>query len=222
MSRGLGNKQNSYVYIDDFIFSGGRVTQDLIPWLESLTENSELTIGLIGWYKSGQYQASKKISSKIEQIKQAKRITIKLHFVYMDNYWILENTKFNRNFSENLWPTESLINNNDLIENKLEGVTYRTFFGEQRVFRNQSERDFFEYISLKYGFKIIEKSQYPNIKTRALGNHFYDYGFGGLVFNYRNCPNNVPLIFWWGSTNPYDPISAHWYPLMQRRTYQNG
>lgn len=219
LNRELKTRKNSYIYVDDFIFSGGRVTQDLIPWLESLEENSELIIGLIGWYKTGQYQVSKRISSKIEEIKKDKKITITFNFIYMADHWILENTKFYRNFSENLWPTENLMNNKDLIENKLEGVTYRTFFGNQRVFQNERERNFFEYICLKYGFKIRAKALSPNMKTRALGNHFFDYGFGGLVFNYRNCPNNTPLIFWWGSTNPNDAMSTHWYPLMQRRIY---
>ena len=54
-------------------------------------------------------------------------------------------------------------------------------------------------------------------KWKPLGiSSFPGFGFGALLFSYRNCPNNTPLAFWWGDWNG----NSTWYPLFQRKTYQ--
>ncbi|BCU63540.1 hypothetical protein F941_03036 [Acinetobacter bouvetii DSM 14964 = CIP 107468] len=218
----LNIRNNQYLYIDDYIFSGGRVVQDVVPWLDRLSVDSHLYIAVIGWYKSGQYRIEQNLNRKIEEIKKIKKINITYSFIYKDAKWLLENTKFYRNYSENLWPKEILFDRPDLSTRKIDNVTYRAIFEPQKMFLNESDREFFEYISLKYGYLIMDKIQTINTRTRPLGSHFYDYGFGGLVFNYRNCPNNTPLIFWWGSIDLCHPMSSQWYPLMPRRTYSHG
>jgi hypothetical protein len=215
-------KDNSYLYIDDYIFSGGRVIQDILPWLDTLSVDSHLYIAVIGWYTSGKFRVNQALNKKIEEIAQLKNINISYSFIYNEDKWLLQNTKFYRNYSENLWPTEMLFNRHDLLNRKIENVTYRSIFKPQKMFLSEGDRDFFEYISLKYGYLIMDKVRTINNRTRPLGSHFYDYGFGGLVFNYRNCPNNTPLIFWWGSNDSNDPMSNQWYPLMPRRIYNNG
>jgi len=41
-------------------------------------------------------------------------------------------------------------------------------------------------------------------------------GFGAMVLTYRNCPNNTPLVLWWGDWDN----NVIWTPLFQRKTYE--
>lgn len=219
--KNLAYRDNCYVYLDDFIFTGGRVSQDILPWLDSLEKSTNLTIITIGWYTSGKYQLDCKIEEKIKKLAQQKGVILEYNYIYMTDSWILENRKFYRNNSENIWPIETTFNFIDLQNRKIENFPYRVIYRQQKVFKNQNDRDFFERICLKYGYDILDKCRTIGPKTKPLGNHFFDYGFGGLVFNYRNCPNNVPLIFWHGSNQNNHPLRHQWYPLMPRHTYSS-
>ncbi|HHP2331333.1 hypothetical protein M3A11_13200, partial [Klebsiella pneumoniae] len=141
---------------------------------------------------------------------------------------IYENKFIMRNQSDVFWPKEENVN----IPNNLDPIRFistapqgqapgRTGFAASYVFENGNDRDRFEKILCEKGFYIISLCNNPAASMKPLGYKTYrGLGFGGTIFTYRNCPNNTPLVFWWGNPNMEDwnPLSK-WYPLMMRKTY---
>lgn len=216
---GYAYNPNVFIYLDDFLFSGGRVYSDLSNYLSMIQEDKNIIIALMGAFSYSLWNSKKKIKSKIENLYSEKKIEVTVKWKVDFEF---ENRLSKLNSSDVLWPMQGTLNSPELNIYKLEKFNYRSGFIQSLMFSNNNDRIFLERVCLKYGYRIIERCTNVHSTTRPLGNSFYNYGFGGLIFNYRNCPNNTPLIFWWGSTNPFDPMNAHWYPLMQRRTYQNG
>ena len=91
---------------------------------------------------------------------------------------------------------------------------------EHGVFSSEEGRQLLERELLLAGMRIRLLSREPYPMMRPLGFSPFGLGFGSTIVTYRNCPNNTPLALWWG-----DPLAdaahpfAHWYPLVQRRTY---
>ncbi|MFG0587651.1 hypothetical protein ACF8D3_06425 [Acinetobacter sp. YQ_14] len=213
----LTYSSDSFIYIDDFVFSGGRLFNDLSNWIPLQRKSNIIFVAVMGqhtniWIKKNLLQ------SKIYKTNQIKGINSSLIFLKCVE---LENRLFKKNESGILWPMISFFQNEAYAPYMEPKFIYRDGFiaTSNNFFKNNEDRVKFENICLKYGFQIIQRCQNPNATTKPLGNSFFGYGFGGLVFNYRNCPNNTPLIFWWGSSNPSDPMYNQWHPLMPRRTY---
>lgn len=208
-----------FIYLDDFMFSGGRVFSDLSNYFSRIQENNHIIISLMGAFSYSLWNCRNKIQTKINELYSNKQVYVKIDWKI---YTEFENRLSKNYCSDILWPMEGTLNLPDLNLYKLDGFNYRSGFSKSRLFLNNDDRLFLEKICLKYGYKIIERCTNVHTTTRPLGNSFYNYGFGGLIFNYRNCPNNVPLIFWWGSNNQENPMFQQWYPLIPRRGYNNG
>lgn len=212
---------NNFIYLDDFMFSGGRVFTDISNFIPLVQKNITLLVVVVGWHRSGQWTQSQKINEKIKNHQKLNGVAINIEWLSLPQAR-MENRLTYMNQSDVLWPMEKTLDLPELSNRKIQGFKYRTGFIQGQVFDNHEDRIFLEKICLKYGFQIIDKCISLNRTTRPLGNSSFDFGFGGLVFNYRNCPNNTPLIFWWGSNDPCSPMSHQWYPLMPRRTYNHG
>ncbi len=211
--------QDRVIYLDDFIFSGGRIYQDLTNWIPRKEKSHKIYVGVIGCHSST-WQTKKKLKNKIFDNNQKNNLNSSLIFLDCTE---LENKLSKRNESDVLWPMQKIFQTEEYKKYEVPNFKYRDGFIETpyNLFKNNDERVRFENICLKYGFKIIERCKATNSTTKPLGNcHFDGYGFGGLIFNYRNCPNNTPLIFWWGSGDINKlHLYNQWHPLMPRTVY---
>lgn len=209
--------QDTVIYLDDFIFSGGRIYQDLTNWIPRQVKSHRIYVAVIG-YHSGIWKKKKELQNKIQENNQKNNLNSKL--IFLESFE-LENRVFKKNESDVLWPMIKFFQDNEYQRYLDPKFNHRDGFIDTsyNLFDTNAERVKFENICLKYGFKIIERCEKINKTTKPLGNSYFGYGFGGLVFNYRNCPNNTPLIFWWGSGDISKPVYNQWYPLMPRNVY---
>jgi len=216
----VGKDSNEYIYIDDFIFSGNRLHTDMEDWIGSYApDNCRVCIITIGWFSYGQWNTENRL--KALATKHGKNI--KFVFVSFEEFR-LENRLYRKDYSEAFWPT-NIITNVDGYEEWLEAENfipkYRISNGIKNEVFSKSRREEYERIIFKYGLTIMGFSSQNSFVVKPLGySTFRGFGFGSTVFSYRNCPNNNPLVFWWGdpsasSSHPF----RKWYPLLQRKTY---
>jgi hypothetical protein len=214
-----GKRNEVFVYLDDAIFSGGRVGGDLAVWIKTKAPKSAtVRILVIGTYTLGEYQLKKRL---IQIAKEAEKdISFEIWAALR-----LENRKYHKNQSEVLWPKQ--IARDDAVERYLNRdhrfpFEPRSIDGKlaHPIFSGPEGRALLESEMLKAGAKIREFSQNPNEIVRPLGFGAFGLGFGSTFITYRNCPNNCPLAWWWGDPNASrnHPFSK-WYPLVQRKTY---
>ncbi|ENT6810372.1 hypothetical protein ACFD7O_004459 [Vibrio vulnificus] len=213
-------ESSEYLYIDDFIFSGGRVYSDLSFWLrDTMPDNCRICIVTIGWYLYGQYSLNKRLKTLIDEL----GLNVVVEFrSFKDRR--LENRLYRKDYSEVFWPTscvEEVPEICEYIEEHDYEPKYRVENGVKNQVFSRPRREEYEKIILKYGLKILGFSNQNKSVVKPLGYHqFNEFGFGSTIFSFRNCPNNNPLVFWWGDPEAPDwhPFSK-WYPLLQRDTY---
>ena len=212
----------AYVYLDDAVFTGNRVKQDIKKWVEAdAPANAKIHVVTILQSTLGRWYAEKEIRKEAEAVQ--KNIDIK--------WWHeieLENRRLYRNASSVLWPV-SIPDDPDVKTYVEQEEKYpfkpRMPLGRSTndIFSSEQGRQLLEREMLVAGIKI--RSFYPNPKPilRPLGFGPFGLGFGATVFTFHNCPNNCPLAFWWGDP---DADSGHhlskWYPLLPRKTYPSG
>ena len=206
-----GGNGGSFLYLDDGIFSGNRIRNDLVTWIESNAPTvADVHVAVIVLHHGGQYYAA-------EYIKKAARNANKKINI---NWWRcvgIEDRKTYINISEVLRPA-------GLPSDKLAKAYVKMLekaghppvlretgkMGKSNIFSSETGRDLLEQQLLRAGLQIKEIC--PNLKEnhRPLGySVLKTLGFGSLVVTFRNCPNNCPLAFW-----ADDP----WYPLFPRKT----
>ncbi|MCW5212427.1 hypothetical protein VU04_05915 [Desulfobulbus sp. TB] len=211
-----GRDGGDYIYLDDVLFSGKRVGNDLEQWIvKHAPQAAKVHVIVVVLHKGGSYFATRKLEGVIKE--SGKEIKV--------IYWRaleIENRKYYKNSSGVLWPTE--------IPNVAEVQDYMALPSkypfEPRLaggavadpFSSEQGRQVLESEFLIAGAKIRSLSENPKASMRPLGFSPFGIGFGSMIVTYRNCPNNCPLALWWG-----DPEAAsgalHWYPLLPRKTY---
>lgn len=205
-----------FIHLDDFLFTGNRLKTDLIDWLKTVPKDSSLDIIYIAYYKNGQYHVKQELDKNNQN-------NIKIKFWRLAE---LENNPNCQNVSEVLWPNEKCLTNSDIVEYLKTQGKYRLRDISQianshcgkSIFSSETNRAILEKEFTLAGLNIISKiNEMDRKKWKPLGiSSFPGFGFGALLFSYRNCPNNTPLAFWWGDWNG----NSTWYPLFQRKTYQ--
>jgi len=209
--------KNNFIYIDDILFTGNRLFQDIKNYFNNTTNRCRIDIIYIGYYKQGQYYYSNQLKTNFTNID--------FHFWRLLE---LENNTNCQNQSCILWPTEDIKGNllvDTFLDNYKENdqMIYRDltqskgfYCIEHNVFTNEINRQILEKEFTLAGLQIINKIGGFQSGWKPLGfSPFKNLGFGSLVISYRNCPNNAPLCLWWGDWNN-NPV---WYPLFQRKTY---
>lgn len=215
-----GRPGGAFIYLDDVIFSGGRVTTDLSAWLQnSAPPNSVIHVIVMGTHRLGEWQSE----NRINEAAKAAGKTIELHI------WAairLENRMKYRNSSDVLWP--ATVPDDPALAAYLaqQGrfpLELRQPGGkpEIEIFSSDEGRQLLEREFLMAGVRIRGFCQNPSAIMRPLGFSGFGVGFGSTIVTYRNCPNNAPLALWWGDPDAHrnHPFSK-WYPLLQRRTYE--
>lgn len=81
---------------------------------------------------------------------------------------------------------------------------YRNEISPEKFYSSIENRKRLELIFLKKGVEILNSSNVTKTNIRPLGFSlpaYKDFGFGALVFTWRNIANNTPLVFWYDSKN---------------------
>ncbi|MEQ5239520.1 phosphoribosyltransferase-like protein [Proteus terrae] len=215
--------KDKFIYQDDVIFTGDRVCRDLEEWINN-TAPHKCSLLIVSLY--AHTSALYNIENKLTNIINTSGKSISLSLVCAGRTY--ENKFIMRNQSDVFWPKEE----NVIIPDNLDPIRFtstapqgqapgRTGFAVSYVFRDENDRDRFEKILCAKGFYIISLCNNSAASMKPLGYKTYrGLGFGGTIFTYRNCPNNTPLVFWWGNPDmdERNPLSK-WYPLMMRKTY---
>lgn len=203
---GCGSAGGPYVYLDDAVFTGNRVRNDVLAWLPSAPSPATLHVIVIAdhqgaWFARKQIDEACKAAGKVLHIKWWRAVEF-------------ENRKSYAVDADVLWPKS--IPADQSVQNYIQSFKYTptlrtgTSLGRAKIFASDPGRNLLEQELLKAGVQIRLNSPHLNEYQRPLGNMVLEaLGFGSTVVTFRNCPNNCPLAFWAG-----DP----WYPLFPRKT----
>jgi hypothetical protein len=203
-----GGVPSSYLYLDDGIFSGGRVLSDLSRWIRTdAPHDARVEIVSMALHLGGKWYAQERLQAVAQQAGK----TVSLHWWSGVN---VENRQTYTNSSDVLRPTE--LPNDERVLEYAAGLEFPVRLrtgsqvGRQAFFSSGDGRHLLEQELLKAGVRIRDMCPYLNEYQRPLGNWVLQtLGFGSMIVTFRNCPNNAPLALWAG-----DP----WYPLLPRRT----
>lgn len=208
-----GSDAGPFVYIDDGLFGGGRVLQDLTSWIErKAPAEFELRIVVSVLHTLGQYYVDKKITELKAKTKKKFKVS----------YWRIheiENRRYYKNASDVLWPTaipagpaaEAYVRYMTEEEPRYK-VELRTpgSVGGKKFFSSDKARILLEQQFLTAGFEVRRRCPRLSETIRPLGATLLKtFGFGSTVVTFRNCANNCPPCLWAG-----DP----WVPLFPRST----
>lgn len=196
-----------YLYLDDGIFTGSRVINDLSNWIQNhAPQKAKVHVVIMAAHKGGQWHANTKIN---EAIKGAKK-EIQINWCYCME---VEDRKSYTNATDVLRPVR--LPDEKLVQNYVESMRHTQILripgkvGFNRFFSSEKGRHLLEQEFLKAGVRIRSMCPYLNVYQRPLGNMVLEtLGFGSMIVTHRNCPNNSPLALWAG--NP-------WYPLFPRK-----
>lgn len=203
-----GSPGGEFIYLDDAIFTGNRVIQDLTRWTsEAAPAKATLHIMTFALYRGGEYW----IDQNAARWKSGKEIDYS--YLVIDRF-DFENRRYRRNQSDVLWPTAEIYSAEGFEPRYPVRDSSRGFSSEEG--RRLLEREF-----LNAGIKIQGFAQNPNPVLKPLGFYRFNPGFGALFVTWRNCPNNCPLALWYGEPERYPPSHplGRWYPLFSRKAY---
>ena len=206
----------TFVYLDDLSFSGNQIRNDLSRWVEKNDIRvSSVHVIVMAIHTQGQYYAKRQLLKLFNPRK------IRL------NFWASfrpENSPLNIKDAEVMWPTHLP---DDPLVKKWEAsfAAGEQYFNPRppgglastKLFTSEKAREIVEQEFLKKGAYIYSLPQNPTRQMRPLGySALRTPGFGATVATYRNCPNNAPLVMWWGNPKGNHPLNQ-WTPLLQRR-----
>lgn len=212
-----GAQGGDFIYLDDLIFSGNRVGNDLTDWIVNHAPvSARIQVIVAAIHSSGDYFLKKK---KLGDVIKTSGKSIEI------NYWRaldIENSKYYRNKSGVLWPIS--IPDTEAV-NKYMRIPSKYPFEPRQAnpiavwpFSSELGRQILEREFFIAGANIIAKCDNPKPSMRPLGFSPFGIGFGSMISTYRNCPNNCPLALWWGNSEATSG-ALQWYPLLPRKTY---
>lgn len=211
-----GKPGGDYIYLDDVIFSGNRVGNDLEQWIvNDAPQTAKVHVIVAALHSGGSYLATRKLEGVIKQ--SGKKINI--------TSWRaleIENRKAYKNKSGVLWPTAvpdvPVVRAYMALPSKYPFEPRQAIGAVVAPFSSEEGRQVLETEFLIAGAKIRALSENPKASMRPLGFSAFGLGFGSMIATYRNCPNNCPLALWWGDPEATSG-ALHWYPLLPRKTY---
>ena len=221
-----------YVYVDDGIYSGCRVVEDLTSLMATIPNNSEVYIFHFIATSLGTNEAMKKI------VYLAERKDIHINFkAYkkISNYRrpIITTTYSAGDTEEHhpylcLWPEKSVTKNDEVI-NFIEEVR-KTYPNQQFEFRSYpwnmqaglftsvENRRIVEEAFLLKGIYIYQFCDKTKRKYPLGGGNLRTFGTGSFCAFEDNISNTCPLVLWWGNVRKKGNQMDNWYPLLPRRT----
>lgn len=222
------NKKNhsgikKYIYIDDCMYTGQTVRNDIKYWIDNCEPNcnTELILVFLGLF-TGNLDYKQK---EIEQICADRNIQVKFfsEITYNNNIYSTDESY------DFLWPEK--IEGNEYVDAYIEelenersvkskkGLDFRTWIdNNNNTFTSIEDRRVFEQALLKAGAYIVSLPANRNPRIRPMGfSSSISLGFGAFFATYLNISNNCPLAFWWGDPwkDKTDTLGK-WYPLLPR------
>jgi hypothetical protein len=203
-----GSVGGPYVYLDDVLFSGNRVLNDLRNFAASAPRSLKLHVILIALHRSGEWYAKSNIEKAFQEAGKALKLEIWRAATF-------ENRKDNQDVDvlrpTQLPPGRAMQDYVASMSNHAPLLRAGAYLGSRKggTFATAAGRELLEQEFLKAGLQI--RSMCPNLKDnhRPLGyTPLKGLGFGSTIVTFRNCPNSCPLALWVG-----DP----WYPLFPRK-----
>lgn len=212
-----GSPNGPSVYIDDCLFTGGHVIDDIKSWIEDNdVKGAILHIIVIGCHQLGEYF----VQQNLKPVEKEKNIKI--------NIWRAETIEDRRKYinqSQVLRPT-AIPNDPHVLQyveelKKIDRPPDLRKPAKHAIapFSSEARRQILEEAFLKAGAYIRAQCENPAKSMRPLGYwNLHNLGFGALIITYRNCANNCPLALWWGDpdASPSHPFSK-WYPIFPRK-----
>lgn len=203
-----GKSSSTFAYVDDAMFTGGRVRTDLTKWIVNDAPNTAIVhVVVIALHSGAHYFVSKQVEKEIS--KSGKDIQV--------HWWRLEAFEDRKYYTSNSDVLRPVSCPDDiLVDEYVKGLKYPVDWrkagsvGKLNLFSSDEGRQVLEQEFLKAGAKIRKMCPHLGVYQRPLGNMVLEtLGFGSLIVTFRNCPNNAPLALWAG-----DP----WIPLFPRTT----
>lgn len=201
-----GANPQLYVYLDDGVFSGGRIKNDLKRWIErDAPAKAAVAVVVMASHTGGRYHADTEIAKAAEAAGKTIDVT----------WWRAMQIEDRRAYTDT----------SDVLRPKripaeaapyIDALDYRPVLrtgnhvGSLGLFSSGETRDVVEQEFLKAGIDVRRRCPLLGEQMRPLGSTWLQTpGFGTLFVTYRNIANNAPLVLWAG--NP-------WYPLFPRKT----
>lgn len=202
---------STFIYLDDGLFSGNRILNDLRAWIASdAPATATVHVIVMALHTGGWHYAR----TRLEEAAAAaeKKITFEAWRAIE-----LEDRKNHVDHCDVLRPR--VVPSTAEVDEYIKALTdagyppvLRTSEGRgpAEIFSSEAGRNLLEQQFLLSGAAIRRMCPMLPDNARPLGYQVLrTLGFGSLLVTYRNCPNNAPLALWAGSP---------WYPLFRRRT----
>lgn len=213
------NPEKKYIYIDDGVYTGGRLLEDISRLILRLPPNCTLWVYHIYVYSDAYFR----VKSKLKKLARKKNISL----VFEESVTYYNERNACAKTIDFVWP-DAEIQSDEMVsqyERELQvtgratGLYYdhSQYGNEKGMFSSFQAEKVVSSAFLKAGLKICERLN--RLTFRPLG--FTDsttFGFGSFTVTAFNISNTAPLVLWWGSLedNVYGPIGC-WYPLLPRR-----
>ena len=186
---------STFVYLDDFSGTGGRLRTDLEPWIrDDAPATADLHIVLMVRHKRGTEYNWRRLRAATGQA--GKSINIALWPSVQ-----IEDRPQHVADAEVLWPRE--IPNDERVQHYVSSLQHPLILRTgrpsrpNRVFSSEDSRHILEQHFLLRGEQI--RLANPSLKgfQRPLGNTVLEsVGPGSMAVFFRNCPNTTPLALW--------------------------
>ncbi len=218
---------HTFLYIDDCLFTGNTVLNDLRAWLTTLESTSSikrLCLLFHTIHSGGQYYVNSKIETDPSLGKIKDKTQIQFVRTISNSRSSRDDTLFKDQPYDCFWseqPQNPSIELQRLIA-KLppEARLYRPAIRMTRsvLFSTPQSRTIVERNFLEKGAFIMAQPSTVQSSMRPLGfEKLGSLGFGAMYVTYRNISNNCPLVLWWGDPNaPTNHPFRTWYPLIPR------
>ncbi len=205
-TRECGSPVGPFIYLDDAIFTGSRVIEDVSSWLEAAApQQAKVYVIAPVLYRAGVIYAHRRLSKK------AREVGKKAEFSW-ERLAQLENLPCFLDSADVFAPTH--IPDEEAVRDFVIGLEAAghppqlrsgSSTGKKEIFSSADGRHLLEQQFLVAGARIRQMRPGLTEVLRPLGYHkLHTLGFGATVVTYRNCPNTCPLAFWFGEP---------WYPL---------
>ena len=216
----------TYIYIDDGLFSGKTLVQDMQSLILDIHQDSAIYAIFTVDYSFGDWWVHKQLDEKFNE----------KGIIFRTVYGIqLNNSNGEKYTFDCLRPTEYQSNALDKYIEILNEEHARNPDKKFYLFRDASlpksplfgaeeKRSILERELMDAGLKIYNFSQQKTEYIRPMGfDNRISLGFGAFFATFMNMANNCLLAYWWGdpSAEKWHPFSK-WYPLLPRKAHINA
>ena len=210
-SKNLGRESKKHnVYIDDVLCTGNTFFNNLKNWVTEEGENrlvklrsGEIDLSVFYMFIAKKYY-SKKIGQFYYQISRGFSDLITVRSLYRFEKEILQ--PLDEALPNLIIEYKEKVENN--VDNHAQNKGFKSYspnffrsaVNPEEFYSSIENRKRLELIFLKKGVEILNNSNASKTNVRPLGYSlpsYKDFGFGAMIFTWRNVANNTPLVFWY-------------------------